>query len=419
MKKQTAVRGCRRGRLVRVSAIMVAVGSVGASALYARVLARQDDDMTSLLRAYSSALHEFEQGNPDEQARVQFYRHWLSIVFGACEQLPPDAVPESARLACLALANGAGDYDLAEVIATDGSQIAPELRDRVTYWDQRVGLREVIAGRTGNSQDHDAVVFVASEAIDVLRPSLDDALFTRDASSFLNVQRVFQVAARAAASAANPSGAAEYMEESAVFAMSVPDAISHQVAFSWWADQCLQHAARYWIEAGNEPAAIQALRKIDSVSVKRAPSGEHALICAGDAVPLGNFREDFARAWLDQAEPWTDAEVRLAYALGFVLTHASPRPTVAQLQEAAGLLERILAMKAELASADTAASGGIQPGDDEADWLAEPVRSNTLVCLALTYKKLHLDDDAAVIAGMVVIDYPEHPSAAAMELMLE
>jgi len=418
MKRKNSLRrkGWRsvRGR-VGITALVVCVGVAFASGSLKR-----SDDLASLLGAYSDALHGFEDSHPDEDARVQFYQHWLSVLFGECERLPPSDVPEGARLTCLSLANGARNYRLAESIAVDGITHASQWQQRLAYWDQRVGIRQAIAARTGAPEDIESIGAIAEEAIVAIRPTLSDALYARDSVSTLSVQRIFQVAAQYRASEGNRAEAAMLMEESAAFIKDIPEAMLQEIGFSWWADQCLQNAARYRIEMGDISGAIQVLHQIEMIEVRRVPASEHALICAGDVVPLGNFHEDFARVWLDQADPWGPSEIRMAYALGFSLSYTPPPYDNARLLEAADLLERLLSMKDVLAEADSAVAGPLLAAGREADnWVMEPIRSNALVTLASTYSALRMRDERAVIAGMVITDYPKHPAVSLMEGMLD
>lgn len=172
----------RRNLLAAGALLILASGG----ALVARGRSNEPGDVNSLLGAYSRANQGFEQGRPTQDARRQFYRQWLSTLYGACEQLPPDEVPESARFTCLALANGAEDYALAEVIAVDGSIHATHLRDRLSYWDQRVALREVAAARTGSDDDRAHVQQTVDEALALVRPTFGDPLFQEDAVSALS-----------------------------------------------------------------------------------------------------------------------------------------------------------------------------------------------------------------------------------------
>jgi len=376
----------------------------------------KSDDLISLLHAYSEALHDMESERPGDGARRQFYQHWLSILIDECDQLPQDQIPEAARLTCLTLANGIEDYALAEAIAAQGLLEASDLRSRVTYWDQLVALRQIIADRSGDSGDRHSIRAMAEEAITALRPTLREPLYATDAVAMSSVCRVFDVAARTARADGDRSASRMFFEEAASFVRRLPPDNQRQVGFSWWADQLLQEAASDRIALGDISGAIDTLHEIDEVSVKRASSGEHALLCAGSATPLAEFRTDFARAWLAQDRPWEAAEVHMAYSLAFNLANGSgSRPSRDMLEEAVGYLELILELDAELAAADAAAAAWQPEGEAHKDWTREPVRSGVLVTLALTYQRLGRNDEAAGLAGIVIAEYPQHPSASAME----
>ena len=408
----------RRSFRRRVGIVSLVVCIVGGAYAYGSL--KQDDDLTSLLGAYSNALHGLENGQPDNDERVQFYQHWLSVLLAEYEKLPPEDVPEGARMTCLSLANGAQDYRLAESVAVDGITYARDWEQRLAYWDQRVGIRQAIAAQTGDPEDIASIGAVAEEAIAAIRPTLSDPLYATDSVSTMSVQRIFYVAAWQQASQGKGDEAADLMEQSAAFVDTIPASTLQKIGFTWWADQCLQNAARYRIEIGDIPGAIQTLRKIDTVGVRRVASSEHALICAGDVIPRGNFQDGFARAWLDQTDPWGPSEIRMAYALAFSISNAAPPPGNERLLEAVGILERLLSMKNVLAEADTAVAEPLLATGRKADnWVKEPVRSNALVTLATTYSALGMRDERAVIAGMVVTDYPKHPAIGLMEGMLD
>ncbi len=405
-----------RSRLA-MSLVAVAITSVVLAG--ARTSDPGDDDANSLLRAYSEAARRFERSNPTRDDRIQFYRDWLGLLFTEYERTPPNQAPESVRFTCLALANGVEDFVLAEVIAVDGSMYALRLQDRLAYWDQRVALRETAAARTGSDEDRDATLQTAIEALGVVRSTLDDPLFQVDPVSVLSVQRLFRVASHGERAAGAFEASASLLEESASFVRGLPESVQQSLAWSWWADQCLQDTARDRVDAGDLDGAIGILIQINGLSVRRAGAGEHALLCAGDVTPLGSFREGFARAWLAQAEDWGSAEAHLAYMLAFHLANFPPSNRM-RLQEAVDLLESVLAHPAELAEADIIASAPLLGGDQQSErWMSEPVRSNVLCTLALTYARLGEHDEAAVIAGMVVSEYPDHPAFQAMEAMLD
>lgn len=376
-------------------------------------------DLQVLFEQYTAELVLRERSGATDRDLQSFYATWLDRFVAATAEVSAGDVPGAVRFAQIALANGIGDYVTAEQVASDGALNAADPTDRLSFLQQRLILQRYLASQSDNSAGID-VQRAADDACAAARDVAATPGFAVGGTEVLDVVSVFDAATQICA--ADSTRVMDLCAEVAELTRNVaPDAWSH-IGWLWAPDQWYARAAETAIKAGSVSAAMTYLQNIESLPAVRISPADHALIVLGDPSKTDAFYPQLGRAWLQAAGQSRSAtDVRIAYHLGFHLTQCSIQPE--DTMEGIDLLESVLASpEPTLTDADADAYSelrGTLNGQQPARWQFEPVCSGAMTTVAITYLRIGLLDEAKSAASEALHDYPDHPSAQALQSILQ
>lgn len=376
------------------------------------------NDLQALFSQYGTELASYRQAGATDQELRGYYSLWLDRFTEATVSLEATQSPDAVRFAQLALANGAGEFEIAEHIASEGAAHAVLATDKLSFHQQRLMLRAFLLSRSGSFSEAE-VHQAAEEALGVARAVAAQPGFSESAMVVLDFVSTLEAASQAMGG--DHARAVALCAEAAELTRTVSQGVWDRIGCWGWApEQWLERGAAKAVASGDVVGALAFLRGIDDLPVLQRSAGAHALITLGTASRGDAFHADLARAWLHSTgEQWSPEDLRIAYALGFWLTQCSIQP--GDTTEGIGILESVLASPDNvLNDADSGAFIEMRASlvAQPRRWQLEPVRSGALTALGLTYFSIGLREEARDIAQQVLAEYPDHPSAPAIQAIL-